>query len=67
MSSPPKEHITTPDGHFLAVERDEQESTAVRFRRDFVEDVAVLRPVRDAQERADGQILWELQFETTYY
>jgi hypothetical protein len=54
MSSPP-EHVTTPDGHFVC------------FRKDFVEDVAVLRPAPDGGERADGRILWQLGFETAYY
>jgi hypothetical protein len=58
MTSPPQ-HVTTPDGHFLAVEPDEQEPAAVRFRKDFVEDVAVLRPAQADEERADGHILWQ--------
>jgi hypothetical protein len=67
MSSPP-EHVTTPDGHFLAVEPDEQDRTAVYFRTDFVEHVAVLRPAEDDRgERTDGHILWQLEFETAYY
>lgn len=59
-------YVTTPDGHRLSVERDQEDPTAVQLMLDGVEPVASLRPV-GGRPRHGGLLEWELEFSVFYY